>query len=42
MSLSKQEGSKGPHEKTFIGKIILVPIDTSNQDPEVDSKEEDT
>jgi hypothetical protein len=38
MSLSKQEGPKGTHEKVPIGKIIAVPTDTSD----VDSEEEAT
>jgi len=42
ISFSKQEGSKGTHEKVSIRKIIVVPTNTSNEDPKVEWKEEHT
>jgi hypothetical protein len=34
ISLTKQEGPKGAHEELFVGRIILIPTNTSNEESE--------
>jgi len=36
ISLTKQEGPKGAHEELFVGIIVLIPTNTSNEESEIE------
>jgi hypothetical protein len=36
ISLTKQEGPKGAHEELFVGRIVLIPTNTSNEESETE------
>jgi hypothetical protein len=42
ISLTKQEGPKGSQEEDLTGKLIVVPINTLDEQYKVESKEEPT